>query len=152
MREYLGGIVATVVVCQAVTLFSRGGESTRRYIGLICTLVVLLTLATPVISLCSYADGAIEWFYNLFRGETVESETSCEDEGLEQLAYFVMRTVEMEYGIDSDKIRLTLVTDEFGDVTEIQLYLSRIAYSDRERVRDGLEGEFDFPVYVFGEG
>ena len=154
MRDYLYSIISAAVACQMVILFSRGGDGTRRYIKIITSLVVLFTLAAPVIHGVKNADGLFQivsdFFGSVSNGEL--DSTDADAGALEQVAYHIMKAVESEYGIDGDRIRITLVLDDTGGLSEVQLYLSRTAYSDRERVREGICGEFDVPVYVFGEG
>jgi hypothetical protein len=66
-------------------------------------------------------------------------------------ALVIMSAVSEEFNIDSKNIRITLVTDETGELAEVHLFLKNTAYSDRERVREALEVELEIPVYVFAE-
>lgn len=152
MRAYLNGIVATVIVCQIVTVFSPSREDVRRYVRLLCVLVTLLTLASPIRYVINGADDIISKIAGFFDGTVSDSRLENFEEGnMASAALVIMRAVSDEFNIDAKNIRITLVTDDAGEISELQLFLKKTAYADRERVREALEEEIDIPVYVFAE-
>ncbi len=155
MAAYLNSVIATVIVCQIAVMFSPSSENSKKYVRLICALVVLLTLLSPVKSLIENADGVISAVSDFPAGEGSVGETeiygSAAQNSARQLAYAVMQAVEGRFGVDSGDIRVTLVTSESGEVCEVQLYLDHTAYSDRAKIGEALEGELMIPVYVFPE-
>ena len=152
MRAYLNGIVVTVVVCQIVTMFSPSRDDVRRYVRLICVLVTLLTLASPVRYVISASDDILAKITDFFDGaKSGDQLDDLENGNMASAALVIMRAISDEYGIDAKNIRITLVTDESGELSELQLFLKNTAYADRERVREALEVEFDIPIYVFSE-
>ncbi len=152
MREYINSIISTVIVCQIAVMFSPSADGARRYVRLICTLVVLLTLISPVRALVGDSESLVSSLRDFFKGQESDAAEDVETGGeLKQFAYAVMRAVADNFGINSDNIRLTLVTNDDSEVEEVQLYLAATAYSDRERIRETLEAELGIPVYVFPE-
>ncbi|MBP3368264.1 MAG: stage III sporulation protein AF [Clostridia bacterium] len=152
MNAYLNTVVVTVIVCQIVTMFTPDKESLRRYVRLLCALVVILTLASPIVHVIEGAEVIASGISEFFDGRLSSEQDEGEGDGsAANLAYVIMRAVSDEFGIDAENMRLTLVTDESGALVEIQLYLKRTAYADRERVREALAAEFEIPVYVFSE-
>ena len=152
MRAYLNGIVVTVVVCQIVTMFSPSRDDVRRYVRLICVLVTLLTLASPVKYVINASDDIFAKITDFFDGaESGDQLDDLENGNMASAALVIMRAISDEFDIDAKNIRITLVTDEAGELSEMQLFLKNTAYADRERVRAALEEEFDIPIYVFAE-
>ncbi len=155
MTAYLNSVIATVIVCRIAVMFAPESEMAKKYVRLICALVVLLTLLSPVKSLIENADGIISSVTDFLTGEVSVSDSdiygSDEQNTVRQLAYAVMLAVEAEFGVDSDDIGITVVIDESGEVSELQLYLAHTAYSDRAKIGDALEGELQIPIYVFPE-
>lgn len=152
MNAYLKTVVVTVIVCQIVTMFSPDKESLRRYVRLLCALVVILTLASPIVHVIEGAEEIAAGIAEFFDGRLSSGQAADGGDGsAANLAYVIMRAVSDEFGIDAENMRLTLVTEESGALVEIQLYLKRTAYAERERVREALAAEFEIPVYVFAE-
>ena len=152
MRAYLNGIVVTVVVCQLVTMFSPSRDDVRRYVRLICVLVTLLTLASPVKYVINASDDIFTKITDFFDGaKSGDQLDDLENGNMASAALVIMRAISDEFDIDAKNIRITLVTDEAGELSEMQLFLKNTAYADRERVRAALEEEFDIPIYVFAE-
>ncbi|MBQ4096902.1 MAG: hypothetical protein IJC62_01945, partial [Clostridia bacterium] len=115
-------------------------------------LVVILTLASPIVHVIEGAEVIASGISEFFDGRLSSEQDEGEGDGsAANLAYVIMRAVSDEFGIDAENMRLTLVTEESGALVEIQLYLKRTAYADRERVREALAAEFEIPVYVFSE-
>lgn len=153
MNAYLNSLVATVIVCQVVTMFSPDKDSLRRYVRLLCALVVILTLASPIRNVINGAGEIASGIAELFDGAGSTAQgTAGDDGGVANLAYVIMSAVSEKFDIAAENLRITLVTDEGGELSEIQLYMKRTAYADRERVREAIAAEFEIPVYVFAEG
>ena len=152
MGAYLNTVVATVIVCQVVTMFSPDKESLRRYVRLLCALVIILTLSSPIKHVINGVEGIVSGITDFFDGTGSVAQTGSGDEsGAANLAYVIMSAVSERYNIDSKNIRITLVTDETGELAEVHLFLKNTAYADREHVREALEAEFEIPVYIFAE-
>ena len=152
MNAYLNTVVVTVIVCQIVTMFTPDKESLRRYVRLLCALVVILTLASPIVHVIEGAEVIASGISEFFDSRLSSGQDEGEGDGsAANLAYVIMRAVSDKFGIDAENLRLTLVTEESGALVEIQLYLKRTAYAERERVREALAAEFEIPVYVFAE-
>ena len=152
MRTYLNGIIATVIVCQVVIMFSPSREGVRRYVRLLCVLVTALTLASPIKYVINSADDIVSKITDFFDGTVTDGQLEFSENGnMASAALVIMSAVSEGFNIDSKNIRITLVTDETGELAEVHLFLKNTAYSDRERVREALEMELEIPVYVFAE-
>jgi hypothetical protein len=133
-------------------MFSPDKESLRRYVRLLCALVIILTLSSPIKHVINGVEGIVSGITDFFDGTGSVAQTGSGDEsGAANLAYVIMSAVSERYGIDAKNMRITLVTDEGGELSEVQLYVRGSAYADREHVREALEAEFEIPVYVFAE-
>ena len=152
MRTYLNGVIATVIVCQVVIMFSPSREGVRRYVRLLCVLVTALTLASPIKYVINSADDIVSKITDFFDGTGTDGQLEFSENGnMASAALVIMSAVSEGFNIDSKDIRITLVTDETGELAEVHLFLKNTAYSDRERVREALEVELEIPVYVFAE-
>ena len=152
MRTYLNGVIATVIVCQVVIMFSPSREGVRRYVRLLCVLVTALTLASPIKYVINSEDDIVSKITDFFDGTGTDGQLEFSENGnMASAALVIMRAISDEFDIDAKNIRITLVTDEAGELSEMQLFLKNTAYADRERVRAALEEEFNIPIYVFAE-
>jgi len=151
MNAYLNGIVVTVVACQIATVFSPNEESLRRYVRILCALVTVMTLVSPIKYVISGAEEIMSGITNFFEGSDFSQREEEDGNGVANLAYVIMSAVSNKFDIEEKDVRITIVTDEQGELSEIQMYLKRTAYVDRERILEALSAEFEIPVYVFAE-
>ncbi len=156
MTAYFNSVIVTVVVCQIAVVFSPDNESAKKYVRLLCALTILISVISPIRSIDRIADGiseAITDFLNLNSNDNAEfqDKTETDTSATERAAYILMSTVAKKFNIDSDKIRIIVLTDEGGELCEIQFYITDISYSERELIKEKLEKELEIPVYVFSE-
>ncbi|MBQ2725336.1 MAG: hypothetical protein IJF78_06505 [Clostridia bacterium] len=147
MKEYLNAVIVTVIVCQTAQMMTHDTESCKRFIRMICAAVMLLTIAAPV----RYVTANIDRFIMMAEEWTMQEESAESDDPMEQTAQAIMQHACDLCSLDSDGMRITLVTDEEGTIVEIQLFAERCSYSDRVSAEEKLRKIYGIPVYIYSK-
>ena len=149
MNGYLNTVIITVTVCQIAQLITQNTESYKRIVHIMCAMVVLLTIAQPIRYLITNLEDAVEFIRELTESEAAEI---TEEDPLEMTAQAVMEHASKRFDLDSDGMRVVLITDDrSGALTEIQLFVSRCAYSQRVYASEKLTEIYGIPVYIYSD-
>ncbi len=145
MSNYINSLTAVMIVCQITILLAPASEYAVRYIRIVCALIVLLTILTPLKNLPDITDSVSEAVSNF-----LNSNVSVNYDETESSAAGLMQYVTEYYGIS--ELSAVLVTDDTDTaITELRLYIPDCPYTTRELIADDLNRELNFPVYVFVE-
>lgn len=150
MTAYINGLILTVVVCQAASMLAPEGESAKRYIRIVCALVTLLTILSPVKTLIGHAGEIGQSFRNFFTAAQTAEEGTPRD-SLQSAAYTILTYAEERYGFDTEDAEVTFFTDDAGEVTELMLFFPSGNAFDRDRLQAELEDELEITVHIFLE-
>lgn len=150
MTAYINELIITVVVCQAASMISPESENSKRYIRVVCALVTILTLVSPVRTLVEGAGDIVESFGNFF-GSAEEAEENSTGDSLEAAAYTILTYAEENYDLDLSGAEVTFFTDEAGEVTELQMFVKSGDSGDRDKLAEELERELGVAVHIFME-
>ncbi len=155
MNEYLASILYTTVGCHLLLLISAelGGEHMQKLLRLLCGLVVLLTLFSPLTGLLSTLEEKLPAI--LAEAETA---LSVEEERTEAslsgtygyIANTWVRLLADKCDIPPEKITVTFHTDETGQVTEAEVLLTQCPYVKRRQAEKLLGEQMEIPVVVKG--
>lgn len=150
MTTYVNQLIITVVVCQIATMISPDGENSRRYVRIVCALVTILTIISPITTIAESADdiaGNIRDFFTSAETESVDSERGT----LEAAAYAIMSYARENFDLDLTDAELTFYTDDSGNITELQMFVKSGVAADRDRLAAELEDELGVTVHIFME-
>ena len=149
MKEYLNAVIVTVIVCQAAQMMTHDTESCKRIVRMICAAVMLLTVAAPV----RYVTANIDRFIIMAEEWTMPEDDGepATDDPMEQTAQAVMQHACELCALEGEGMRITLVTDEEGVITEIQLFAERCSYADRVLSEEKLKKVYGIPVYIYSK-
>lgn len=150
MTEYINGLILTVVVCQAASMLAPEGETAKRYLKIVCALVTLLTILSPVKTFVSHAGEIGQSFRNFFTASETAEEITPRD-SLETAAYTILTYAKERYGFDTDGAEVTFFTDDTGNVDELMLFLPSGNAFNRDRLQADLEKELGVIVHIFLE-
>ncbi len=155
MNEYLTSILYTTVGCHLLLLISAelGGEHMQKLLRLLCGLVVLLTLFSPLTGLLS----ALEERLPAMLKET-ETALSVEEERMDAslsgtygyIANTWIQLLSDHCDIPAEKITVTFHTDESGQVTDAEVLLTQCPYNKRRQAEKLLGELVEIPVVVKG--
>ncbi len=155
MNEYLASILYTTVGCHLLLLISAelGGEHMQKLLRLLCGLVVLLTLFSPLTGLLSTLEEKLPAI--LAEAETA---LSVEEERTEAslsgaYGYIANTWVQLladKCDIPPEKIAVTFHTDETGQVTSAEVLLTQCPYVKRRQAEKLLGEQMEIPVVVKG--
>jgi len=149
MNGYLNTIILTVIACQAAQLITHNTESYKRIVHMMCALVLILTIARPIGWVIRNIESAAEYISGWKGHEQVEAVVS---DPMEMTAQAVMEHAVQAFDLESDGMKATLVTDDAGGkLTEIQLFVKRCSYADRERAAAELTKLYGIPVYIYSD-
>ena len=147
MNGYLNSIIITAAACQIAQMIVPDSDSLKRGIRMLCALAVLLTMLSPVRYLTANYDhisAAIEEWLN------DENTAEITEEPMNQIAQAVMEHAVQACRLDPDGMRVTLLTDDTtGELTEIQLFVRRCAFADREDASRRLTEIYGIPVKIY---
>ncbi len=156
MNEYLLSIVYTTVGCHLLLLVSAelGGEHMQKLLRLLCGLVVLLTLFSPLTGMLASLEEKLSSI--LSDAETaISSEEERTDASLSGAYGYIantwVRLLADKCDISPEKITVTFHTDETGQVTCAEVLLSQCPYIKRRQAENLLIGQMEIPVEVKGE-
>ena len=143
MNEYANSLIAVMVVCQIAVTAAPESEQARRGIRIVCALIALLTLLSPVRQLIAVSGDITEKITDFFAvGEkTVYDETEAGAVGLMQYAA-------ERYGIAD--FTVVIRTDETDtEIIGIEFYIPDCPYSKCAAMEADLCGQLELPVRVF---
>ena len=149
MKAYINTLTALMIVCQAVLRLAPDSGTTKKYITLVCSLAVLLTMISPIKEIVRSAPVIEKKAEELFSSENKADTT--EDE-LSPAAATLISFIEKKFPDAGNDITLTFVTDESDKVTEVQLYMPEADQRTAERAERALAAELSVNVKVFGGG
>ncbi len=145
MSVYIHSLIAVMIVCQIAVSVAPDSEYAVRYIRLVCSLVVFLTILSPVRNLWDMSDTLSDKITAFF---TQDSSVSYDE--TEAGAAALMQYVAEQYGIQ--KLSVILRTDESDqEITELQLSVPDCPYATRAAIAADLNDQLNFPVSVIGE-
>lgn len=145
MTSYINRLIVTMVICQIATVLSP--ENGRRYVRTVCALVVLLTLIGPIVRLSESVTDAGEYVKDMLD----TSAAVLDEEKFETSANMIFTYAAQHFSVSGENIRITFVTDESGEVCEIQIFLKNCPYAARKEIGDVTEKEFGIVTHVFAE-
>ncbi len=157
MNNYITSILCITVGCHLLLLVSTefGGESMQKLLRLLCGVVVLLTLFSPLTGLLSSLETKLPSI--LAEWETGIDATTAEREELARsgaYAYAASTWIQFlfdECGIPPEKITITFHTDEMGELTHAEVLLTQCPYVKRKQAEEALTRQMEIPVTVKGE-
>lgn len=139
MRAYYNSLVVMMIVTAAACFLSPSAELTKKNVRPVCGLLLLLTLVSPI----SSAVQSIENMdFSRFSTSAAESEQLYAPQ-----AYAILKYIADEYG--SDGGRVVFITDEEGELLEIQLFTVGMPYGTKEEIVNSLEGEYGCEVRIY---
>lgn len=145
MNRYINSLTAVMIVCQIIVLLAPASEYAIRYIRMVCALIVLLTILTPLKNLPAIATQVSETVSSL-----VDSNISADYNEQESGMAGLMQYITESYGIS--ELSAVLLTDAADTtITELRLYIQDCPYTTRELIANDLNKELNFPVYVLAE-
>lgn len=145
MKSYINRLIITMLICQIATILSP--ENGKKYIRFVCGLIVILTLIIPVIRLKDDFSGIKESVAELIGG----SERVTYSDGYEAAASMIFAYLGEKYSINEDDMRITFVTGDNGELSEIQFFIKNCPYAAKEDIKQVTQEEFGVNVYVFTE-
>ncbi len=147
MKEYLNTLIVTVVVSQLAVQFAPSKESAKKYIRLICGIVVLLCLIEPITVIIKNGGD----FLDRIKNSPIDSpEEAHESDKYSSAAATIMTYISDKYKIADDKIKMTFITDESDEkLIEMHIYIIDCTSDTQQRIEYDLSGELSVPVYVF---
>lgn len=156
MTAYINELIITLVVCQIASMITPESENAKRYIRVVCALVTILTLISPVRTLADHADEIMDTVGNFFgvsddTAKSDETEADGTRERLDAAAYTILTYAGERYDLETDGAEVSFFTDEQGKVTELQIFLKSGSGADRDRLTAELEEELDVTVHIFIE-
>ncbi len=145
MNRYINSLTAVMIVCQIIVLLAPASEYAIRYIRMVCALIVLLTILTPLKNLPAITAQVSETVSSL-----VDSNISADYNEQESGMAGLMQYITESYGIS--ELSAVLLTDAADTtITELRLYIQDCPYTTRELIANDLNKELNFPVYVLAE-
>ncbi len=145
MTAYINRLLTVMVVCQIATVLAPDAETSKHSVRMVCALVSLLTLLSPLTQLFTATDQLTEKITAFFSTESVQTYDDRTTVSSQILQY-----VTSEY--DLEELSLTIVTDETDTaVTELRFYIKNCPYATRAFIESELAETFDLPIYVFSE-
>ena len=150
MSSYINSLIAVILLAEIVMHVSPDGDIGKRYVRLVCSLAVLLTMISPIKSVVSFLSDGIGAVTDYVKTE--ENAVTERDE-LSPAAETILSYIKDSCGKHSDGASLTFVTDDAGDITEVQIFLPHGDSATREKLDDALGRGLNIRVSVFcGEG
>lgn len=145
MNRYINSLTAVMIVCQITVLLAPASEYAIRYIRMVCALIVLLTILTPLKNLPAITTQASEAVSSLL-GSNISADYNEHESGMAGLMQYITES----YGI-SELSAVLLMDAADTTVTELRLYIQNCPYTTRELIANDLNKELNFPVYVLAE-
>lgn len=147
MNGYLNTVIITVTACQIAQMITQNTEAYKRIVHIMCAMVVLLTIAQPLRWIVLHLEEAVDFVQGMTEQEAAENTTK---DPLEMTAQAVMEHASTSFDLDSDGMKIVLITDDRdGTLTEIQLFVSRCAYAQRENASEKMTEIYGVPVYIY---
>lgn len=149
MAAYINSMLVMLVLCMLITRIVPDGSNVKKNVRLVCSLVILLTMITPIKSLFSSAADVGESISDFFTaGSAQESEKNDYSAAAATLISYISDT----YPSAGDEITVTFVTNDEERITEAQFFLPLASAELCERIERELGRELTVTVRVFGEG
>lgn len=149
MTAYINSMLVMLVLCMLITRIAPEDSKTKNNLRLVCSLVILLTMITPIKSLISSASDIGESLSNFFTPNNVQ-ETEGHD--YSAAAATLISYIADTYPDAGNEITVTFVTDDEGRITEAQFFLPLASTELCGRIERELGRELTVTVRVFGEG
>lgn len=139
MRTYYNSLVVMMIVTTIACFLSPSAELAKKDVRPVCGLLLLLTLVSPLSDALS-SIGSVDF--------SAFSPYSAGDEQLyAPQAYAILEYISDKYGIAVD--RVVFITDESGELSEIQLFTGEVPYNIKEAAANSLEGEYGCEVRLY---
>ena len=149
MGVYINSLIAVIVTCQIVLRLSPDKDNTKKYVRLICSLAVLLTMISPLKSIILSVDDVRAHITEFFTAG--EAEKSPAD-SFAPAAATLLSYVEENFPAAGEDISLTFVTDESDAITEVQIFLPESDARTCGEIESTLGRELSVTVRVFAGG
>ncbi|MBE6541919.1 MAG: hypothetical protein E7672_05685 [Ruminococcaceae bacterium] len=143
MTAYINSLIVTMLICQISTVVTP--ENSKKYVRIICSLVILLTLIGPIIDLRDSLPDIGNYFSDM---TSMESENEARN-GYSAAASMIFSYVDEKFSINGDDVRITFITDEGDELQEIQIFVKNCPYAAREEIKRVTEEEFGVKTFVF---
>lgn len=150
MASYMNQLILTVVVCQVASMLAPNADAAKRYLRLVCGLVTLLTVFSPVRNLIQHGE-AIGVSLHAFVTASAAEENNVLRDSLEATTYTILAYAEERYGFDTQDAEVTFFTNEEEKVDEMMVFFRHGNADDRDRLQSELEEELGITVHIFLE-
>lgn len=145
MNAYGNSLIAVMVVCQIASVIAPDSEHARRYIRVVCALVALLTILSPLKHLLTLSDDVTDKITAFFTSDITETY-----EETEAGAVGLMQYVAGQYGVSD--LSVVILTDETDtEITGIQFHIPNCPYAKCAAIEADLSEQLELPVEVFSE-
>ncbi len=153
MTEYFNKILVTAIACQ-VSLTLTWDEQSKKYVRLLCAILLLITLISPVkefvSSVTDIKDTVIDFFTTDEKSDGEESGAETDLDPKHTLAMTLMELARERYGVNEKGLRVSLLTED-DVVEEVHFFVKNCPYAVREKIKTELSDELGVVVYVFSE-
>ena len=146
MVSYINSLIAVILLAEIVMHVSPDGDIGKRYVRLICSLAVLLTMISPIKSAVSSLSDGIGTVADFF---SADEKTVTEREELAPAAETILSYIKDTCGKRADGASLTFVTDGAGEVTEVQVFLPHGDSHTQKKLSGALDKGLNIRVSVF---
>lgn len=147
MTSYINTLIISMLVSQAAVLILPDSKGSKQYVKLICALIILLNIVSPVKHLGEIKSRVTEFFSSFS-----ESGQAAGEGGMYSAdGYAIMKYIIGEYKLSGEGMSVTFITDEDGEkVREIQIIIEKCPQFVKEKISSQLGKELEVDVYVFG--
>lgn len=159
MSTYIKCLISTMLIGSLVLLLVPESDGhIKKYLSYACGLAMLLTMVTPLLKESTNMDTLSAYMTSFFQQSIATDETSTgsvEDAIIQgkvrETAYAIISYLSDEYRISSDRISVTVVTNEQekAKIEEIQIYIHNSTASGRIQIQNDIQKMTGVTVYVF---
>ena len=147
MAAYINSLIAVIILAEIVTHLAPNETSGKKYVKLVCSLVVLLTMISPLKTVISNIPDRITDMTEYFT--SVKEANNEEPEGFSAAAATLLSYLRDYFGEKAEHASVTFVTNEDDSIREAQFFLPCADEATGSRVRRMLENELSVTVKVF---
>ena len=148
MTAYINSLISVIIVCEIVLRIAPDGGSGKKYVRIVCSLAVLLTMISPIRSLAGNAAVTEEKIADLFS----PGRQTDESDAFAPAASAIGAYIEKNHPAAGKDYSLTFVTGENGELSEVQIFLGTADGRLCAALENDLGRELGVTVRVFGGG
>ena len=142
MNTYLHRLISVMIICQTITLITPDTEYAKRYIRIVCALITVLTMLSPV----RFITEISETFREFAASVISDTETSASEQtpaGTKELLQYISAHYNIE---DFSAVFHTDETDTI--LTSLELHIKYFPYTQCIALQEELETLLQIPVSV----